>query len=160
MRSKQLAGVLCLVLSFVAPACDDDDDNGTGATGTNAFTAVLTGANEVPSVTSAATGTATININGSTVDYRIEVQGITDVIGGHIHSGAAGVSGPVRVTLVPSPYPGVTNGVLSEGTFSASDVSGITYDELLNEIRTGMAYVNVHTTANPGGEIRGQIVVR
>ncbi len=159
MRSLPLVGVLGLALSFAAAGCGDNNNtNSTGATAANVYTAALAGANEVPPTTSAATGTATLTINAASVDYQIQVQGITDVVAGHIHSGAAGVAGPVRVTLVKSPAPGVTNGVLAQGTFTASDVTGVTYDELLTEIRNGTAYVNVHTQVNPGGEIRGQIV--
>ncbi len=164
MRSLSLVGILCLALSFAA-ACSDNSYT-TGATNVppttvpaanNVFAASLSGTSEVPPTTTTATGTATFTVNASSVDFKIEVQGITDVVAGHIHSGAAGVNGPVRVTLVESAVPGVTNGVLAQGSFTSSGVSGVTYDELLNEIRNGTAYVNVHTVANPGGEIRGQI---
>jgi hypothetical protein len=47
--------------------------------------------------------------------------------------------------------------ILAEGTFTAADVSGISYADLLAAIRAGNAYVNVHTTLFPGGEIRGQL---
>jgi hypothetical protein len=47
--------------------------------------------------------------------------------------------------------------VLIQGSFTAADVTGITYDQLLTEMRNGNAYANVHTTAFGGGEIRGQI---
>jgi hypothetical protein len=47
--------------------------------------------------------------------------------------------------------------VLAEGTFTASNVSGIGFGDLLTAIRNGTAYVNVHTTQFPGGEIRGQL---
>lgn len=156
MRAQSLLAALCLALSFVAAGCSDNN-GGTGATANNVFTATLSGANEVPPTGSTATGTATFTINGSTVDYQISVQNITDVVGGHIHSGEVGVSGPVRVTLV-QPAPGVTTGVLAQGTFSAENVNGITYDEMVAEIRNGKAYVNVHTAVNRGGEIRGQLV--
>jgi hypothetical protein len=47
--------------------------------------------------------------------------------------------------------------VLAEGTFTASDVSAISFADLLAAIRAGTTYVNVHTTQFPGGEIRGQL---
>ena len=55
--------------------------------------------------------------------------------------------------------PGATrfDGQFYEGSFEASDVTGITYDELLAGFRAGTVYGNVHTTAFPGGEMRGQV---
>jgi hypothetical protein len=44
-----------------------------------------------------------------------------------------------------------------QATVDASLVNGISYDELLNAMRTGNAYVNVHTAQFPSGEMRGQI---
>jgi hypothetical protein len=159
MRSLPLTGVLCVFLSFAAAGCSDDDDTGTGATGVNdTFVAALAGANEVPPTTTGASGTATVTINGASASYRLDVQSINDVVGAHIHSGAVGVNGPVRVTLVGSAIAGASNGTIAQGTFSAADVSGITYDELVAEIRNGGAYVNVHTTVNRGGEIRAQLL--
>jgi hypothetical protein len=154
MRARSFLAVLCLALSFVAAGCDDDD--GTTGTSAEVHVATLSGANEVPPNPSAATGTGSFTINGATVDYRVEVQGLVDIVGAHIHSGAAGANGPVRVDLLPNAVSGPTNGLLSQGTFSAAEVRGITYDELLAEIRAGTAYVNVHTSTYPAGEIRGQ----
>ena len=48
------------------------------------------------------------------------------------------------------------NGRLVEGSFTAADVTGISFEELLAEMQAGTAYVNVHTTQFPGGEMRGQ----
>ena len=47
--------------------------------------------------------------------------------------------------------------ILAEGTFTAANVTGISFADLLAAIRAGNTYVNVHTTAFPGGEIRGQL---
>jgi hypothetical protein len=49
------------------------------------------------------------------------------------------------------------DGILISGSFQASQVTGVTYEELLNQMRAGTAYANVHTTQFPGGEIRGQV---
>jgi CHRD domain len=58
---------------------------------------------------------------------------------------------------------GAVNGVLSKGTITASDLkdplSGNQLSALVNLIRRGNAYVNVHTTQNPKGEIRGRITI-
>jgi CHRD domain-containing protein len=103
-------------------------------------------------------------VHGNRVDYSIEVHALNALIGGHIHSGAAGVNGPIRIALYPGPGANFSSNPLSgvegqlyEGSFEASDVVGISYDQLLSEMRAGTAYGNLHTTQFPGGEIRGQV---
>ncbi|HEX9754606.1 MAG TPA: CHRD domain-containing protein, partial [Gemmatimonadales bacterium] len=78
----------------------------------------------------------------------------------HIHIGAVGVAGPpVTVNLIATPPAGTFTGVLASGTITAAMVTGgETFATLVAKIRSGEAYINVHTTANPGGEIRGQLV--
>jgi hypothetical protein len=104
--------------------------------------------------------------DGSAVHFRLEVHNITGVFQAHIHLNGPGVNGPVVVFLFKSATPtGTVNGVLSKGTFRAADLTGPlaghTLKELLTDIRSGDAYVNVHTLPNhPGGEIRGQIIMR
>jgi hypothetical protein len=130
------------------------------------FVANLEGSNEVPSRATGANGTASFVIDGRTVFFTIEVRGTptSPITAAHIHSGAAGVNGPVRVGFFPpagSPagttmtITGTT--VLVQGSWTDSDVTGITPDQLLAEMRAGTAYANVHTQVNPGGEIRAQL---
>lgn len=134
----------------------------TGQPGIENFTSEMNAANEEPPNSSTATGTAAISLVGPTLLYRIDVTGITDVTAAHIHGPAgAGVNAGVRVNLCnagssPACASGTVNGVLVTG--SATSVSGISFDSLLVLLRNGNAYVNVHTSANPGGEIRGQVV--
>ena len=96
--------------------------------------------------------------------FRIDVAGITDVSAVHIHGpAAADANAGVLVGLcnsgsAPACAAGTVDGVLASGT--AGSVSGVSFDSLLVLLRNGNAYVNVHTTANPGGEIRGQIVMQ
>jgi hypothetical protein len=49
--------------------------------------------------------------------------------------------------------------MLAQGSFGSGDVQGISFDELINEVRGGMAYVDVHTTGFPDGEVRAQLQV-
>jgi hypothetical protein len=130
------------------------------------FVVDLQGANEVPARPTGATGTASFVIDGRTVFYTIEVRGTptSPITAAHIHSGAAGVNGPVRVGFFPpaGSAAGTTmtiNGttILVQGSWTDSDVTGITADQLLAEMRAGTAYANVHTQVFPGGEIRGQL---
>jgi hypothetical protein len=133
------------------------------------FVAHLTGDEEVPAVDTQSQGQVKFQLRGDAVNFRLNVANIENVIQAHIHCGAAGVNGPVVVFLF-GPVPGgvTVNGVLSEGTFTAADViarpdsaacpGGVAnFDELLAKMRSGDTYVNVHTTAFPGGQIRGQV---
>jgi CHRD domain-containing protein len=150
MRRIALLGSLALALA-VLPACDDNDD-------LSEFTASpLSGSNEVPSLTTAAGGSASFTEDGDLVRYSVQVQSMTGVTMAHIHSGVAGTNGPIRVTLYSGPVTGAVNGRLVEGSFTATDVNGLTLNELLNEMRNGNAYVNVHSLAFPNGEIRAQV---
>jgi YVTN family beta-propeller protein len=122
----------------------------------------LNNANEVPPVVvpTTATGTCSFSQEGSFVTFQIDVSNITGVTAAHIHSGAAGVAGPVRVTLFNNAAgftPATSPGVLVKSVFQASDVSGISFNGLIAEMTSGNAYCNVHTLANTAGEIRSQI---
>jgi hypothetical protein len=155
MRSKVLlVGMLAAALAFAG--CDDDEDD------VEAFTATLSGANEVPAVrTTTGTGLATFELSGTTVSYTLEVESIENVTMAHIHSGAAAPHGPVRVFLFNGPITTVVGRrALSSGSFTEADLTGISFADLLNEMRAGTAYVNVHTTQFPTGEIRGQVALR
>ena len=128
------------------------------------FTAKMTGSEEVPPKNTKATGTAEFNVSadGKTLNYKVSVNGISSVTMAHIHSGKKGVNGPVVVTLFHSTNPtGPMNGVLSQGSATSSNLEGPLkgkqISDLVNLIKSGGAYANVHTTQNPKGEIRGQI---
>jgi hypothetical protein len=136
---------------LAATACDDDE----GPT-VERFTATLTGASEVPPVTTTATGTALVEFTTTGLQYTVNVTGITNVSLAHIHGPAAvGVNAGVILNL--NPNTSVTTGVLATGT-ATTTTSGISMDSLKALIRSGLTYVNVHNTANPGGHIRGQLV--
>jgi hypothetical protein len=122
----------------------------------------LTGAKERPTaVLSTATGKATFEVmSGGGVKYTISVAGLTGAIMAHIHTGVADSAGPIVVPLFNATTPtGPLTGTLASGTFTASNIQipGISLDSLLTLMRVGRTYVNVHTQANPGGEIRAQI---
>ena len=93
--------------------------------------------------------------------YAVEIDDISNVFAAHIHTGAANVHGPVRVTFFNTAQTSALSvtdkHILAQGTFTAANVSGISFADLLAAIRGGNAYVNVHTTQFPGGEIRGQL---
>jgi CHRD domain/IPTL-CTERM motif len=128
------------------------------------FTAQLLASNEVPPITNAdrnAFGTATVTLdtvaNTARFDFNVENLGAPAIILAHIHEGAAGVVGPVRVDsgLSPAnPIP-VVNGsvtVTRTGLTVPTDVR----DRIL--ANPAGFYFNVHSTLNPGGVVRGQLV--
>ena len=126
--------------------------------------AELSGANEVPPVTTEGTGFAALTINAAqtTVDFTLLTYGLVDTTQAHIHIGPPGVNGPVAVFLFGFADPAVTSdGILAQGSFTEADLiptPGVfdgTMDSLLDHLRAGTAYVNVHTVENPPGEIRG-----
>ncbi|MDQ3548116.1 MAG: CHRD domain-containing protein [Chloroflexota bacterium] len=100
-----------------------------------------------------------IHEDEDSIDFQIVVENLVNVTAAHIHAGGAGVNGPILVPLfVASTGTSVTpDGVLAEGTIEAADLpDGLTIVELANLMVDGEVYVNVRTTANPTGEIRGQ----
>jgi hypothetical protein len=126
------------------------------------FTASLAGYNEVPPTNSNAAGECIVRIakDESSIYYKLIAANIDDVTASHFHMAPEGVNGGVVAFLFSGPQPGPQNGILAEGTITAADVINALegdLDALIDAIREGNIYVNVHTTANPGGEIRGQV---
>jgi hypothetical protein len=121
-----------------------------------------------------ATGTATLTVAGTSVDYKITASGLSgEATAAHIHLGGPTANGPV---VVPFPAKAINNGpngsVNISGSFTAADIKPqakptgdpahpappvTNLDELLGQMRAGNTYVNIHTAAHPAGEIRGQI---
>jgi hypothetical protein len=117
-----------------------------------------------PEEVSEASGSAVFRVapDGESLTYRLTVSNIENVTMAHIHNGPAGTNGPVVVWLYDSEPPEeLTSGVLAEGVITAEDLVGSLKDgsleDLLDAMRAGDTYVNVHTSQFPAGEIRGQI---
>lgn len=133
------------------------------ATGGFNFQAHLTGDEEVPPTGSDATGQAAIRLSDdeSTVSWRLVVANIENVFAAHIHCGKPGENGPVSVTLYGGPLiAGRFDGVLSTGSASVTGKTCVFTEgtvSLVQAMRDGNTYVNVHTSQFPGGEIRGQV---
>lgn len=132
------------------------------------FAAHLSGGEEVPANDSIATGQAIFRLSadGSELHYKLIVANIQNVTQAHIHLAPAGSNGGVVVWLYPSAppaqlIPGRSQGILAEGTITAANLvgalAGASLDDLVQHMVDGNAYVNVHTSQFPGGEIRGQI---
>jgi len=134
--------------------------------GKEVFVANLSGSEEVPARPTGATGSIQFIVEGDSISYSLEIDDITSVTAAHIHAGpgAPGVNGPVRLFLYPvrqgETVPQVTTSeklILAQATVPSSNVNGMTFQELLDAMRTGNAYVNVHTVQFPGGEMRGTV---
>jgi hypothetical protein len=106
----------------------------------------LSGGQEVPPVMSAATGTAKITVaEGGAVSGSIMTTGV-DATMAHIHMAAAGKNGPVIVQMKKT----------AEGVWSVVPNATLTAEQL-KAYEAGELYVNVHSAANKGGEIRAQL---
>ena len=107
---------------------------------------VLTGAEEVPAVTTAATGSGAILVaNDRTISGSVTTTGI-DATAAHIHMAPKGSNGPVVVPMTKS----------ADGTWTIPAGSKFTDTQYASYV-AGNMYVNVHSAAFPGGEIRGQL---
>ena len=106
---------------------------------------MLTGANEVPPVTTSASGDGAISIaEDGSVSGSVTTKGVQGTAA-HIHMAAAGNNGPVIVPFT------------KEGdTYKAPAGAKLNADQL-KAFKSGDLYVNVHSAANPNGEIRGQL---
>jgi len=150
--------VAAVAVAAVATSCGSDSTGPTNKT----FVATMLPSNEIPPKTTTGTGVTTFVDNGSQIDWTMSLTGMTGVFASHIHLGSATVSGPVIFNLfVPNGTNTSTlNGVVGSGTITNANNVAISLDSLRVLLNNGNAYVNVHTTANQGGEIRGQIALK
>lgn len=95
----------------------------------------------------------TLTANDTQVDFRVTATGLSGpAIGAHFHEGAVGVAGPIVLDLTGAIVLNDDGNFLAEGSLPAP--AGFADD-----LRAGNIYVNVHTDLNPGGELRGQVVI-
>jgi hypothetical protein len=132
--------------------------------GAGIYTAPLSGKDEIPPVSTPASGTLTLTVaeNGASVKYVLRVATITNLTVARLHEGKAGANGPTIITLYGGPpKAGKFSGVLAQGTFTAADLQGPLQGKKVADIvaliKGGRVYLNVGTTAHINGEIRGQV---
>ena len=125
-------------------SCEDDAEPTKPADTTTELTAVINGAQQVAPTNSTATGTfvGTYTSVDKQLVYTVTYQGMTPSVA-HIHTGAPGVNGSVAI-----PFANLTSPIKGTVTLTPEQA-----DNLLNN----RMYVNMHSTASPGGEIRGDI---
>lgn len=105
--------------------------------------------------------------DGSQLTYKLVINGLDNTLMAHIHvASVPGGDGPPVLWLYPDAAPpslivGTFNGLLGSRTVTSDDLTGplagMSFDDLRAAIEQGRAYVNVHTSAFLGGEIRGTI---
>ena len=121
------------------------------------FAAVLTPEEVVPPVYSPATGSVEFTVSGDTIRYSINVSGIIDPTTAHIHIGAKGTNGLDLATLFENPAVSANNKVTEGGELTKESGLFEYVTDLTTPMADGDLYVDVHTTQNPEGELRGQI---
>ena len=134
------------------------------------LTADLTGGEETPAaINTGAFGTVEVSVDPVNREVAVTLRVFnmpTPTTVGHIHIGSKATPGPTVLNFPPA-LNGRTGDFAmtfrlgnTEGVFNARPAIGInTIDDAIQAIVGGNAYVNVHTTQNPGGEIRGQLAI-
>jgi len=148
---------------------DDHRENQTEHEETE-FEIRLRGSEQLPAVNTAAFGKAEVELseNGTALRFELQVCDIANVTQAHIHVGNSTTNGPVILFLFKAGETtfSSTEGCseLSEGVLTPANLipnagAGINnWTDFVNALQAGNTYVNVHTTAHPMGEIRGQLV--
>jgi hypothetical protein len=155
MRTIRAGLVAAVALGLVVTACGSDDDPGGGGTSNTpsspqvVFSVNLTGAAEAPgpgATNGHGTARITVDPRRDEVCFELSTTDLPNITAAHIHQGAAGVAGPIVVTLT-TPVDG-----RSEGCVPAPSAT-------VKSIASGKDsyYVNVHTTDLPDGAIRAQL---
>jgi hypothetical protein len=133
------------------------------------FTTTLSGTNEVPANSSTATGSATVVLNGDLLTVDVSFNGlVAPASAAHIHCCTApGANRPVAVGFNDG-FPNATSGTFSDtydlldasiytSGFLAGGTAAAARAQLIAALFAGTAYVNIHNTVFPGGEIRGHL---
>ena len=137
MRRTLLAGIGAVSLLVAA---------GVGMASAADVKVTLSGSQEVPPVTTSASGTGTITVgDDKSISGSVTTTGVAGTAA-HIHMAAAGANGPVAVPMTKS----------GDGGWAIAAGVKLT-DAQYDAFKAGNLYVNVHSEANKGGEIRGQL---
>ncbi len=110
------------------------------------MSATLSGTKEVPPNSSGGSGSAKVNLSGNSLSWTITYSGTTGpVTAGHFHGPAA--AGANAGVVVPFAGP-LASPIIGSATLTDAQVA---------DLKAGKWYVNLHTAAHPGGELRGQV---
>ena len=164
MRFMRLAVVV--VAGAALAACEEENEFGLGPGNGTRYTAALTGAKVRPSpVATTVTANASVTIrepdigqSDRSVAYTLTGSGLTSATAAHIHLGGAAVSdGRILATLYTnSSDTAITAAQLASGVLAPGAIA-VSLDSLAVLMSSGAAYVDIHTTVNPAGLVRGQL---
>ncbi len=146
MKVIHFMSVTLVATFFLMVSCNEKDTPVTSNIVN--FSSTINGANEVPTNASTASGSATASFDKTTKILMVNMTytGLT-ATNMHIHKGAAGVSGGVLFGLGSAPFSSPVN-------YTSAALTAGQEDSLMNNLY----YLNIHSAAFPGGEIRGQII--
>lgn len=144
-QMKNILAVALLVSSFLFASCEKEEMNANEV----AFTATLSGSEEVPAFNTMASGTLNgiFNTDTKILSFTVTYTGMTPVAW-HLHKAARGSNGPVVFDLgstFTSPYMWQTTALTAEQEA---------------DLMAGMYYINIHSALSPSGEIRGQLMMK
>ena len=152
LKKYLFSSIAIASVSLFLTACDKDESNDDN-TKTYILSGSASGSQEVPAVTTNASGTLNGSYNSSTntLSYNITWTGLSGAASvAHFHGPAAtGVSAGVLLPIA----------ITTAGTDGSAAGSVIVADSVETALLGGNVYYNVHTPANPDGEIRGQVSV-
>ena len=122
------------------------------------FGTELVGSQEVPPVTTSASGRLVGQLNGNTFPFELTVTGLSGPpTAAHLHQGPVGANGPIVKDITLVPVQGTPNTWRAVGVWASTDRVQPLTPALIASLQAGFIYVNVHTSQNPNGEIRGQL---
>lgn len=170
--TRTISGAVLFSAAVMLAANAQEEENETND---RTFQTDLSGYEEVPTLSTPATGTfsATVNEDATQIEYQLGYSGFTTPVQqAHLHLGRPAVNGGIIIFLcsnLPNPPPntpvcpeteGEVSGTLTPEGVIGPEEQGITegeFEKLLDAMRNGAVYVNVHTEQYPPGEIRGQL---
>jgi CHRD domain len=156
MKSASIAGsALVLALGLGLAACQSDGSSGMGGSMAQASSGTTLGAQLTGTANPAAKGDATVMVDKASkmAKWKVNYSGLSGpATMAHFHGPAApGQNAPPVVWLSPKGQPVPPNTIEGQETLT---------DQQMADLLAGKYYINVHTAANPGGEIRGQVTPR
>ncbi|MDZ7692778.1 MAG: CHRD domain-containing protein [Balneolaceae bacterium] len=114
------------------------------------FEATLQGSNEVPAVTTDASGSVTVTLEGDSIHVQGKFSGLSsDYIASHIHEGGPDENGSAIIPLEPM--------IGSDKRSGSWDATYMVEESQISALKAGNLYINVHSAENKPGEIRGQL---